>query len=259
MSPERPALFPAKLAKAVDYNPNVLDVFGGIKRAGSDSEIKWDALQQALTETALHFKEKHGRQPVLVIDAADFIAKRDPAFMKELQDFAKTNADQGNLRTVFVTSEGTTLPLMMGSSSIERGKVIEISDLTDQEALGYLLNRKVPEDRAKDAVANITGGRLIRLSNYAESYTSFPTNADYRKVFDERTGGSLKDLKIKEDHELFKKLLKDRAVGETAAKNLVDAKMIKDLLEANILAQHPNGTYTFHSRVVETYLRSQIK
>jgi len=105
----------------------------------------------------------------LVIDAADFIAKRDPVFMKKLQDFAKTNADRGTLRVVFVTNEDSTLPLMMGSSSIERGKVIEISDITDQSAVDYLLRRGVPEDRAKDAVKNITGGRLIELNNYANN------------------------------------------------------------------------------------------
>ena len=124
MAPEDPVSFSARLAKAVAYD---LDLVGGFRRQWSgrtaqDSDpSSWPALSGAI-EAAQRFKEEQGRPLVLVIDAADFIAKRDPVFMKTLEDFAKTNADRGNLRVVFVTNEDSTLPLMMGSSSIRRGR-----------------------------------------------------------------------------------------------------------------------------------------
>ena len=86
-------------------------------------------------------------------------------------------------------------------------QVIEVGDITDEQALAYLLRHKVPKERAVDAVANITGGRLIRLNNYRNNYVAFPTNAECRKLFDVDTSTALLRLKLPMDHPFFKSLV----------------------------------------------------
>ena len=127
-APPDPAVLAVALAEAVDYDPNTIDLFGRLKRLISlrteeVPKVELNALLRELARLAVAYEAKHGRQPVLVIDAADFIAKRDPVLMRSLQDFAKGQADKDGIRIVFASCEGPTLPLMMASSSIERGKV----------------------------------------------------------------------------------------------------------------------------------------
>ena len=128
MAPENPGALAVHLAKAVDYDPNTIDLLGSLKRrlSGRTQEAPTSELKElliCLRDLATSYKAKHGRPPVLVIDGADLIAKRDPDLMKVLQDFAKEQADANGIRVVFASSEGSTLPIMMASSSIKRGKV----------------------------------------------------------------------------------------------------------------------------------------
>jgi hypothetical protein len=256
MSPESPRYFTLGLAKILNYDPYALDLFGTLKRritgrSEAVPQTDFQVLRDDLTKAAEKYKAKHGRQPVLIIDAADFIAKRDPALMLEIQDFAKTEADASRLRIVFASNEDSTLPLMTASSSIERARIVEIGDITDEQAINYLKVFNVPEDRAIDAVANIIGGRLIDLVQYASSYsmfTKFKSNADYRKPFDIGIRSTLVDLNLRKDHSLFD-ALKSGPVAVDTAKTKVSAEQL-------VLAQHADQTLSFHSRVVETFFRN---
>jgi chromosomal replication initiation ATPase DnaA len=61
---------------------------------------------RSLLDAATTFKEKHGRPPVLIIDDINNLAKKHPQELEDLQDFAKTWADNQSLIVVFVSSEG---------------------------------------------------------------------------------------------------------------------------------------------------------
>ena len=100
--------------------------------------------------------------------------------------------------------------------------MIEIGDLPDDKAVKYLTDRGVSKEHAQDAVANILGGRLIRLHKYAKHWTPSTSNAEYRKGFDTMTGSAIEDAK------------------------------------KNVLSAHDKGIYTFHSLVVETYFRQAV-
>ena len=97
--------------------------------------------------------------------------------------FAKTPSD-ANLRFIFASGGGPSIPFLMDDSSKLRGDMLEVGDLSDQDAVDYLIRRGVPKDRAADAVANIIGGRLIELNNYANYYKEYATNADYHRPLD---------------------------------------------------------------------------
>ena len=146
-----------------------------------------------------------------------------------------------------------------------------MGDITDESAVDYLLRRGVPKDRATDAVAKITGGRMIELNNYANNWTEYASNAEYREPFGIGTNSVLIDLRLSKSDNFFKHLLKHGRIGSDDAKKVIMAtdtypetkpkeerakETIQELLQKNVLAAHPDGTYTFHSRVVETFFRS---
>jgi hypothetical protein len=256
MAPAFPDHFVSNLARKLNYDPHALDLAGTLKRwitgrSQDVAKVDFSTLRKHLVEAAQAFKAKHGRQPVLIIDAADFIAKGDPQLMQRLQNFAKTEADAKRLR-VFFANEGSVLPLMAASSSIKRARIIEIGDIPDEQALKYLQSFQVPDDRAIDAVANITGGRLIDLVQYKSAYSEYKSNADYREPFDNNIQSTLVRLNFQKDHALFE-ALKSGAVSTSAAKAKVTAEQLAYLLKHNVLAQHADWSLSFHSRVVKTF------
>merc|ERR1711916_98932 len=172
-TPDVVSHFGTELAKAVGYNFVFWDVIGGFRRrlqkCDSEPLASYWPVQQALLNTATAYKRKHNRPIVLVIDAADRIAKDNPKFFGSLQYFAKDCADQGLLRVVFVSSEGVALPLLQSSSSAWSRSLppIEVGEITDDQAVAYLVKRGVDEGNAQDAVKNITGGRFSMLVEHA--------------------------------------------------------------------------------------------
>jgi hypothetical protein len=184
----------------------------------------------------------------------DLLAKKDKLFFSDLQDFAKRGADSGSLRVVFVSSEGVALPLLKASSAWSRaGGAYEVQDLPDGLAVSFLEGQGVPFERATRVVRDITGGRLSLLLHLAS--TSVPDDATILTLDDETQGGLL-DAGVQPDHELFKALSDSDHIGCSVAKKLVGQTALDALLAANILAVHPNSTYSFHSRHTAVFFKN---
>ena len=213
-------------------------------------------LRDALEAAAGAFRAKHGRPAVLVIDAADYIAKKAPVFFNDLQDFAKVCADAGSLRIVFVSIEGVALPLMQLSSAWTRAlPPYEVQDIGDHEAVDYLVERGVDRPRAEEAVRDITGGRFALLLHVA-SAASVKSIQAIRHELDIKTGSDLKLMGLIPAHAFFRALVTTKRIERVAALDLLPRDTIDALLKANILAAHPDdGTYTTHARHVEVFLR----
>ena len=146
----------------------------------------------------------------------------------------------------------------MDDSSKERSDVIEIGDLPDDKAVKYLTDRGVSKEHAQDAVANILGGRLIRLHKYAKHWTPSTSNAEYRKGFDTMTGSAIEDAKLPKDHTFFKYIVQHGQIGEDNAKEFINKEQLVTLVKKNVLSAHDKGICTFHSLVVETYFRQAV-
>jgi hypothetical protein len=67
-----------------------------------------EQLLRGLHDASAHYRSKHGRPAVLVIDNFTKLAKDDIIAFKRLVEFAKYEADEGNLVVTFVASEGHT-------------------------------------------------------------------------------------------------------------------------------------------------------
>ncbi len=202
---------------------------------------------------------KHKRPLVLVIDAADRVAKENPKFFFILQNFAKDCADKGILRVVFVSSEGVALPMLQSPSAWSRAlRPIEVGEISDDDAVKYMELRGVWHDVALDAVKNITGGRFSLLMQRA-TLLMLESNKEWLAELEGRIEGRLKDREISRTHKAFFYLLSGEPVRKTA---LRDSKLsftdIDYLLKENILSLHSDGTYSFQARYVQRFFEKQF-
>ena len=265
--------FSIKLASLVEFRDQ-LDVSGGAQRRiesktkeENDPDPKdeplatFTILMQPLVDAAAKFKAKNGRPMVLVIDSVDRLAKKNPDFLGELQDFAKDCADDGNLRIVFISSDGSALPLLMARSSWSRADdPYEIGKIPDDQAVKFLMMNGIPEDIAKRAVANLTGGLFGALNKFVTSSSKGRTYEQLAEQRDRALRERLIDSKIPIRHALFQHLAKNKSVGTDDARDLGMKKaQLEGLLKDNILAVHPNKTYTFHDRHTATWFGREVK
>ena len=272
--PVDPALFSIKLSKLINYQTEV-DFSGRIKRTveGVSKEDKqpdkahepkasFNKLSDPLVEAALKFQAKHERPMVLVIDSADVLAKKDPAFLEYLQDFAKNCADMGCLRIVFISSDGSALPLLMSRSAWSRAKepAFEIGEISTKDAIHYLEERGVPTDLATRAVDTITGGLFTSLINFVSNYQEGKALDDIVIEMDGRTKKALLTFGFNVNHPVFLHLTAHKRIrSEVCLKMNMTREQIQLLVDNNILATHPDGTLTFHDRHVEVWFSRQYK
>ena len=232
-----------------------------------------------LAERAAVFKEKHGRSPCLFIDGVDVLARHNrEAFMK-LVDIAKLHANIGNLRIVFGCSEGHVMPLVRSTSCKTRVKVMEVLDLPEDKAVGYLREKGLPKDFAYRVTKEI-GCRMIFLVNvvsfYHEYKPQFSTDDDLLKEIKDQCRflfidqGYLEIIRQKpRSIDIIKHLLKfDSATGFDPGeflKRFDDAACRKSMEEAlellvssNALRYTEKRQVTWHSKMMEEKVKKSL-
>ena len=218
----------------------------------------WSPLAKLLKKSAILYKVKHGKAPTLVLDAMDLVAKEDTKFFAQVQDFAKACADGGIMRVVFIFSDGDALPLLLSSSAESRcdtDQVYEVGDISDDDAVKFVVSRYGKDKQlAKELVETITGGRFTLLQNYGK--TTKPLDA-IREVLDNKTGANMLRANVSPTHPLFKALVSKPVKTKLAHEILPEAK-VAALLRLNILAVHPDGSYTFNNHHVEAYVKKEL-
>jgi hypothetical protein len=133
----------------------------------SEPASLWEVLQ-VLSRHAIKYEQEYGRVPVLIVDNANRLAQKQPRLLDQFQDYAKHAADDGIVSVVFVSSEGRIPPRMIRNSSWSRsGHIIEIGDISKEEALQYLKFRKIDEKQAAQ-IYELVGGRIIHLKSVAD-------------------------------------------------------------------------------------------
>jgi ABC-type dipeptide/oligopeptide/nickel transport system ATPase component len=274
--PEIPEAFSTELMKILDFVPNV-DVSAGARRfleRSSKEEKPIDlslepkasflVLRSNLLYSAKVYKEKFKRPAVLVIDSVDILAEKKADFLSLLQDFAKECADRGILRIVFVcTTNSSALPLLMSRSSWSRAQkpAYEVGEIPDDVAMEYLMEEgnNIPKELAKNVVSNLTGGSFTLLSdficNYKERKISFE---EMEEIMDQSTEISLKKMKIDPQSAFFQHLVANQSIKADKALNYYSKKQLQLFLRRNILAFHPNETYTFYDRHVAIWFAKNI-
>ena len=97
------------------------------------------------------------------------LAEKNPELLDIFQHYAKKAADEGTVNITFMSNEACVLRRMRGNrSSWSRcGRIIEIGDVSKEEALQYLKLRKIDEKQAAQ-IYEIVGGRMIDLKSIAD-------------------------------------------------------------------------------------------
>jgi hypothetical protein len=118
---------------------------------------------------ATKYRRVYKEIPVLIIDNAN---KMDAGDLRTIQDHAKNASDDGVATVVFVTSEGSVPRIMMERSSwSRRGVILQVSDVSEKEALDYLKKRGINKEDA-DEIYELAGGRMIDLNFAADEVGS---------------------------------------------------------------------------------------
>ncbi|CAG8655105.1 6403_t:CDS:2, partial [Ambispora gerdemannii] len=140
---------------------------------------KWKRAMEAFKRASAVYKKKHNKPPVIVYDNVSRLVHKNPEILDILQDDAKDNADDRKYIAVFVSSEGNVPRRMQSRSSWSRAEApIEIGDLSREESLNYLINKRgiktVKEGKIDTTEAeklfDLVGGRIVDLKSVTDKY-----------------------------------------------------------------------------------------
>ena len=213
----------------------------------------WDVLEKKLLEVGKAYLAKYNRPPVLVIDAADKIYKKDPDLLFDIQALAKDGADSGCLRVVFVISETSAFEMLESHSHASRSEVFVVGEIEDNEAVEYLVSKGINKKNATDAVARITGGRFALLNSYVSAHHRGLTNDQILANYQAATKDALVDAGIKATNPLFL-AVSSRQLESSEAKELVEPVKLAQLTRENILTVNPSTRLvSFNSRHIQTF------
>ena len=119
----------------------------------------------------------------------------------------------------------------------------------------YLVGLGVEFKRAETLVTEVTGGRFTLLQDYGKSGESIEAIV---KILHGKSASALCKARVESTCPLFLALVAKKSVPDAVAIKLMEPEKISALLVHNILAAHPDGTYTFHSRHVEMYFVGEV-
>ncbi|CAG8606125.1 13791_t:CDS:2, partial [Funneliformis mosseae] len=206
----------------------------GIGTTNEESNIpKWKRALNAFKRIAKVYKAKHNKPPVIIYDNVNRLARMDPDILYVLQDDAKDNADNRSYIAVFVSSEGVLPKLMKARSAWSRAITppMEISDISEEESMKYLIEkRKIDEEMAKE-LYQLVGGRILELKTIANGILAGQSIEDIKKQKLIEIGQkffSAKLLKKQKYHEIGK-----RAINTLLVSKEININIFIDFFENN--------------------------
>ena len=226
-----------------------------------------------LEEQAKKYKSKHGRTPVLVIDGIDLLAKRNKMLFIDLVDRAKHLANSRTLKIIFVSSEGSVIPLVKATSSKSRlADTVEVLDVSDEDAVKFFSNALVPNELAQKIVP-LCGGRFVHLISAVAKYILLrkagveDINVLYKSIMDHlvlsNVETSVQTLFVhpEKERQLCKRILQEvLSNGELKTPAIVKIlgtsteqveHSLSLLVSCNLLRFTSGGMVAFHSRLVK--------
>lgn len=257
------------------------------------SEKGWTNLLHDMRIASAAYRSKHKRQPSLVIDNISALVKLFPTQFDQLIGLAKDEASIRGLVMTLVANEDAHCRLLGMSASSRLGKVIEVGDLSDEEAQEYLKatvlsveQDEKKEEITKDVVAKeakkeelakeivaFAGGRMQLLVAAVEQLhagrcPSFIKNqflaSAQDQLWQERIGLPKNPAELTERHvDSWQAIIRildspnheERIESFTSS---VGADLGEDLMSGNVFAFHPSRcTVGLQSRPMDIYL-SQI-
>ncbi|CAG8611692.1 499_t:CDS:2, partial [Acaulospora colombiana] len=119
---------------------------------------------EAFKRASAVYEAKHNKPPVIVYDNIAKLVSVNPKVLDTLQDDAKMNADHRKYIAVFVSGEGS-VPRRM-----EYKPVIEIGDLSEEESMEYLVDKRKINSLEAKKLYDLIGGRIVELKSTADKF-----------------------------------------------------------------------------------------
>lgn len=223
-----------------------------------------------MQDAAKQFQKKYGRPMVLILDGANYLASDVPEVVKELQYIAAQGAIDKTLRVIFVSEAGSLLPILMEDTKSylwKRAKCIEIGEISDTEAISYLVKNGIEQEKAHKIVENITGGLIISLRSYVFERTCSHTTMTFEQILEQADNhlqclllslGSGDKVKRNQMNSIFQNIVENGYIYTRHAREIMPIELLKKLLEQEILTIHSDDKYTFHNRHVAGWFRRNI-
>ncbi|CAF0775772.1 unnamed protein product [Rotaria sordida] len=236
-------------------------------------EESWERVLIIFEKYAIDFKKKYGCVPVLIFDNCDMLAEKNPEMLEILQDTAKTAIDDSSWITVFIMSVGVPFEQMEGRSSITRASsFLEISDLSEEESMTYLIEkRNLSQEMAKD-LYNLFGGRIKSLQSAASKLESGVSFRTIRKSILQDIARRIEKIRcrvtIQEQTFLFNVLCILLYQPEITIDELIEIekdvtvrqKILNELRDETILIRSVStGSYIYHSQSIRVCVEEYYK
>ncbi|KAK9844498.1 hypothetical protein WJX74_003264 [Apatococcus lobatus] len=269
----KPSQFGQDLANAMGLlealpNPLMLafDLLTSFGLADSSREAKsqLDNTLEALTHAATRFQSKTGRPAVLVIDDASRLGRED--FWEDMLETATQWANEGIIRTVFVSSDDALIQSISSRSRCCRTGSYEVLDVSNQEAAEFLQASGLKKPDAEEVVESV-GGRLMSLVATCESLEQGATIPDIKAAWradaeEQYQQAGLLDNSPQRESGLgvVKALLAAEASGKQGISNRLWNELVPEpadkvaLLQANVFAKrHQDRRIVFENQAVQKY------
>ncbi|GBC04108.1 hypothetical protein RclHR1_05510009 [Rhizophagus clarus] len=206
---------------------------------GESDVLKWVRALKAFQHAAKAHKVKYGRPMVIVYNN---VSRLDPEIISILQNSAKDNANSQTYIAVFVSSEGSVPKIMENNSSYSRAsdEPIEIGDLTKNESIEYLVNKRKIKEAAADSLYELVDGHFIDLEFVAVQFLAGRVFTDIKQAILRKIEKKLKSAQI------------------CPKQKYHEVEEADEVLEKNVFACHPGkNTVTFQPQSVELYIMTE--
>ena len=109
------------------------------------------------------------------------------------------------------------------------------------------------EDRAKDAVSTITGGRFSLLNRMVEEWATH-SNDEIRNLTDSRVRGHLADCGVPVTHPVMLELSREGEIHRERAFKLLDKQKLAMLMDKDVISSRPGGRFVLGSRHIQSMM-----
>ncbi|CAF0805144.1 unnamed protein product [Adineta steineri] len=236
-------------------------------------EASWERVILTFEKYAIDFKKRYGSVPILIFDNCDSLANKDPKMLEILQDTAKTAIDDSTWVTVFVTSVGNAPEQMEGRSSITRASsFIEVSDLSKDETMTYLIEKRNLSKEMANNLYGLFGGRIKSLQNAASKLESGVPFTSIRKSILQDTARRIEKIRCRgttqEQTFLFNVLCGLLYRPELTVDELIEMEedvsirqsVLDELRNETLLIRSVStGSYIYHSQVIKVCVEEYYK
>jgi len=235
------------------YNPN-----RNLNSTLALSELS--SVCEVLVKGAIKYKQRCSKLPVIFIDGADILAKEQKQF-QNLVHFARVNANEHTLITVFVSSDGSVLPIVQGMGScVNRCTLVEVGDISEETAKEYLKRHGLSEDVSAKLV-DYMGGRLAYLNRNLKLFTKNDTRDGMMQKVKESMAPEVSQM-----HCIFREYYNDilliyEMMGDHGIipRNEGIIQNVDDLVNHNILRRDGKSNLFWHSKVVLNEVKLKLE